>query len=299
MNGNIQVKSSIVGKGTCMHFFIPLIEAPENFKLEKEKDLIMQSLKDKTVLLIDTQAPRRIKLLDELVKLQMKVHACSSDTEALAYVTHHIVFDVCIRERLNTSSRLDTELKQTPTLYIGEDIPDQHLFIEKISSNLLGVLRERPTHNSTPLDILVVEDNPYNLFVIVEMLRKLSYDEKCIDTAKTGTEAIQKSVTKVYDVILMDLLLPSIDGIAATQQILNYYKNKCPKHLRPSIDKYDSLIPTVLALTAMITDETKIKCKQAGMKGFLSKPICKEELDTMLSIVSKRRLQSRKLLLTV
>ena len=142
--------------------------------------------------------------------------------------------------------------------------------------------------------LLVVEDNPYNLFVIVEMLKKLGYDEKYIDTAKTGPEAIQKAVGKVYDIILMDILLPSIDGIAAATQILSYYRSKCPKIWKNMIEKCDCLLPTVLALTALVTTDMQQKCKQAGFKGFLSKPIDKEELETMLTIICKRRVQSRK-----
>ena len=46
----------------------------------------------------------------------------------------------------------------------------------------------------------------------------------------------------------------------------------------------------------MVTTETQNKCKQAGFKGFLSKPLDKEELDTMLSIVAKRRHQSKQIL---
>lgn len=302
MNGDIEIKNSTVGKGTCMHFYIPLNEASENFKMEKEKESAMQSLKDKTILVVDTQTSRRIKLVDELMKLQTKVHSCSTFEEGLAYINHHIMFDICMIEKTEKANQLITELKQTPIVEIeftDKDISSVS-FSYSVSSSLLGAMRNRSGSNSNlnriPMDILVVEDNPYNLYVIVEMLRKLGYDEKNIDTAKTGTESIQKSITKVYDIILMDLLLPMISGTDATAQILNYYKNKCPKHLKPMMDKYDSLFPTVIALTAMVTDQARSKCKQVGFKGFLSKPIDKEELDTMLTIVTKRRLQSRKLL---
>jgi CheY-like chemotaxis protein len=144
------------------------------------------------------------------------------------------------------------------------------------------------------MDILIVEDNPYNMMVIHEMLKKLGYEERYIDKATTGAEAIQKAITKQYDVILMDLLLPTVDGLAAGTQILSYYRNRCPKQLKFTIEKYESLLPTIVALTAMVTADTQNKCKAAGFRGFLSKPLDKEELETMLAIVAKRRAQSRK-----
>ena len=179
-------------------------------------------------------------------------------------------------------------------------IKNQNIFSDTCSQYLSGIfiniLKEKKLNNSISslMDILIVEDNTYNMFVIKETLKKIGYDEKNIHEAKTGSEAIQKAVTKFYDVILMDLLLPSVDGITAGTQIINYYKSKCPKNLKPFL--YDSLIPTIIALTAMVTTETQNKCKQAGFKGFLSKPLDKEELDTMLSIVAKRRHQSKQIL---
>lgn len=320
MGGDIEVKSSTMGKGTCMHFIIPFTEASQNYKHQKEKEAFMHTLKDKNVLLVDTQVQRRLKILDQLVTLETKPCACSTVEEALAYLNHHITFDICLTEKLKYRMEdLTRELKQTPIIYLDDNtpstpspspsspssspiLPQPQVDCSTLFQLLINCLKTKSkgiTDSVKQFNILVVEDNPYNLFVIVEMLKKMGYQDSFIDTAKSGTEAIQKSVSKVYDIILMDLLLPSVDGISATSQILRYYKNKCPKHLSINIDKYDSLLPTIIALTAMITDQTREKCRQVGMKGFLSKPIDKEELETMLNIITKRRIQSSKLLSSV
>ena len=88
--------------------------------------------------------------------------------------------------------------------------------------------------------------------------------------------------------------MESIDGISAGIQILNYHRSRCPKKLKGTLVKYESLLPTIVAVTAMLTNETQIKCKKAGFKAFLSKPLNQDELEIMLNIIAKRRDQSRK-----
>jgi len=320
MGGDIHIKSTTLGRGTCMHFFLLLNLAPEYFQRSKEKESMMNTLKDKNVLLIDSQTPRRIKLLGDLVKMNMKPYACSTTIEGLSYLSH-MTFDFVLLEEnklenesivkeimnfylpliyLQDKKNLEPKLHEiTKDLTVGVYLSDDEIFSDqcdhKIATTFISLIKEKKETKVSPipLDILVVEDNCYNLFVIMEMLKKLNYDEKMIDKAVNGSEAVLKGVSKVYDVILMDLLLPSIDGISACTQILNYHKSRVPKHLKASLEKYESLLPTVLALTALVTSSTKEKCKNAGMKGFLSKPIDKDELETMLSIVAKKRQNSK------
>jgi signal transduction histidine kinase/CheY-like chemotaxis protein len=288
MGGEIEVKWSEIGKGTCMHFFIPMNIPPPEFNELKNKDECMELIRDKKILLIDSDMTRRMKWTEALVNLQTRLQSCSTPEEGSLFLKS-MEFDACI-----VSPPIDSLTTTIPTLIIDKTISLQTLCIS------LGSLLKKSSNQKSPsssdqkppaisADILVVEDNPYNMMVICEMLKKFGFDDKMIDKAVTGPEAIQKGISKQYDIILMDLLLPIVDGISAGSQILTHYRNRCPKHLRFSIEKYDSLLPTIIALTAMVTSETQAKCKSSGFKGFLSKPIDKEELDTMLKIVLKRR----------
>lgn len=290
MGGDIQIKSSVAGQGTCMHFYIPLEEPPEQFKLSKEKELSMEFIRDKKILLIDAHTSRRIQWVESLVKLHTQPYACGTVEESMAYL-HSVPLDIVLAD-----SSINLPLSSIPALPTGyvdkTNLADLPVLLSKL---LKGKPRITPKHSTViQMDILIVEDNPYNMMVITEMLKKLGYEERTIDKAITGTESIQKAITKQYDVILMDLLLPTVDGISAGTQILNYYRTRCPKNLKYTVDKYESLLPTVIALTAMVTSDTQNRCKIAGFKGFLTKPLDKEELETMLTIVSKRRQQSRK-----
>jgi signal transduction histidine kinase/CheY-like chemotaxis protein len=317
MGGDINIKHSVVGKGTCVYFYIPFIPPSENFKLKKEKELIMISLKDKHILLLDPQKERRLKILHELIKAEMKPFTCSNIEECKTYM-NHVFFDLALADESPEFVQLvkegqiplcllekDDGLKKEwdtvtenngPIILSNNDIFNETQSGYVIIKSLIETLKLNSTPGNIPctqpLDILVVEDNSHNMFLVIEILKKLGY--KNIDTAKSGPEAIQKAVCKVYDVILMDLLIPSIDGISAGIQILNYHKGRCPKNLKRTLDKYESLLPTIVAVTAMLTNETQTKCKQAGFNAFLSKPLNQDELEIMLNIIAKRRYQSRK-----
>lgn len=292
MGGEINIKSSSVGQGTCMHFYIPLESPPEQFRLSKEKEQSMELIKEKKILLVDANTVRRIKWLEELVKLQSRPYACATIEEGVAYM-QSMPFDLILTQthaKLSNPSNIPVGYVDADYVLDSSSIPIflSRLFKGKASKSL------QSTSTVIPMDILVVEDNPYNMLVICEMLKKLGYEERNIDKALTGAEAIQKAIIKQYDVILMDLLLPTVDGISAGIQILSYYRNRCPKNLKHVIDKYESLLPTIVALTAMVTADTQNKCRSAGFKGFLTKPLDKEELETMLTIIAKRRQQSHK-----
>lgn len=293
MGGDIYIQSSGVSQGTCMHFYIPMEKPSEQFRLSKEKETSMEFMRDKKILLIDPQLPRRIQWLESLVHFHTQPYACGTVEEGMAYL-NAMAMDIILMD----SEFIVLPSLPIPSLPIGHidkiELADLPLVLSKLFK---GTPKPQPFKSSNaviPMDILIVEDNPYNMMVISEMLKKLGYEERWIDKAVTGAESIQKALTKQYDVILMDLLLPLVDGIAAGTQILHYYRARCPKNLKYTVDKYESLLPTIIALTAMVTSETQNRCKIAGFKGFLTKPLDKEELETMLTIVSKRRQSSRK-----
>jgi len=105
-----------------------------------------------------------------------------------------------------------------------------------------------------PLQILIAEDNPINLKLATIVLNKLGYQP---DMAYDGKEALQKSLSKNYDLILMDIMMPVMNGLEATRVI------------RSTFD----VQPKIVAMTANAMPEDRNKCIVAGMDDYLSKPI--------------------------
>ncbi len=103
--------------------------------------------------------------------------------------------------------------------------------------------------------VLVVEDQ----IVAAQIARRILQEHQCAsDIAKTGEEALEKIKTEVYDLVLMDIGLPDIDGIEVTRLMRN--------HLDPKTTP-------IIALTAHITPEKAKVCLDAGMQDVISKPL--------------------------
>jgi DNA-binding NtrC family response regulator len=83
-----------------------------------------------------------------------------------------------------------------------------------------GILEDRT------LDVLLAEDDLVNQRVMLLMLKKIGHK---VDTASTGLEVLQSVEKSSYDVILMDIQMPEMDGIAATKEIIRLWPDRCPK----------------------------------------------------------------------
>ena len=107
-----------------------------------------------------------------------------------------------------------------------------------------------------PLRILLAEDNPLNQKVARLLLGKLGYSA---DLAANGLEVLAALERQDYDVVLMDVMMPELDGLEATRRIVGRW----PREQRPRI----------VALTASAMREDRERCLAAGMDEYLSKPI--------------------------
>ena len=117
--------------------------------------------------------------------------------------------------------------------------------------------------------ILLVEDNELNSEIAVALLSEYGFR---VDTAEDGAEAVEKvknSTPGDYDLVLMDVQMPVMNGYEATERIR-------------SLDDPSLAGITILAMTANAFDEDKKKALACGMNGFLSKPIVIEELISTL-----------------
>jgi CheY-like chemotaxis protein len=112
-----------------------------------------------------------------------------------------------------------------------------------------------------PLRILAAEDNPVNQQLIVLLLEKLGYRA---DVVSNGVEVLEALDRQVYDVVLMDVLMPEMDGLTAARRIRELQE----------IDPR----PYIVGVTANALQGDREECLAAGMDDYLSKPIRFEEL---------------------
>jgi CheY-like chemotaxis protein len=118
-----------------------------------------------------------------------------------------------------------------------------------------------------PLRILLAEDNAVNQKLALKLLSQMGYDA---DVAANGLEAVQAVERQPYDLVLMDVQMPEMDGLEATRRIVSQM---------PAEDR-----PWIVAMTANAMDGDRERCLEAGMMGYVSKPIRVNELaDALLT----------------
>ncbi len=116
------------------------------------------------------------------------------------------------------------------------------------------------------INILLAEDNMINRKVAVRLLEKMGFN---VDTAENGRKALDALEASEYDVVLMDVQMPEMDGFEATAEIRNAEKEK-GGHL------------PIIAMTAHAMKGDRERCLEGGMDDYVSKPIAKEELQAAL-----------------
>ncbi|AGL16439.1 CHASE3 domain-containing protein [Actinoplanes sp. N902-109] len=133
-----------------------------------------------------------------------------------------------------------------------------------------------PRPATRPLRVLVADDNTVNQRVARLMLNQLGHR---VDTVATGAEAVEAIHQAGYDVVLMDVHMPVLDGLAATRAI----RREVPAGRQP----------VIVALTAGVLVEDQAACMAAGMDHYLAKPIRADALADLLATVAELRQAQR------
>ncbi len=141
--------------------------------------------------------------------------------------------------------------------------PVSKKLIAEIESKKTKLVGEQPREN---ISILIVEDNPINQKVAQKVLERLGFNS---DIASNGFEAVEKVQQKEYNLVLMDMEMPEMDGIEATEHIIKLGAKASN--------------PVIIAITANVSAEDRARCFEAGMRDFISKPITLASMETALT----------------
>jgi PAS domain S-box-containing protein len=301
MGGTIWVESR-VGEGSTFHFTIQAEQAPGLAPAHEHG--APPQLRGRRVLVVDDNATNRRILVRQAESWGMLARDTAYPAQALEWIRRGDPFDLAILDmqmpemdgvtlareigRYRDARALSLVLLTSlgPREEVRGDVEFAAALTKPIKPSQLydtlmnvfggapaGVQaaapREGPVERlaeRVPLRILVAEDNVVNQQLALLLLRKLGYRA---DVTANGLETLQALEREPYDVVLMDVQMPTMDGLQATRRI----HQRWPQGRRPHI----------IAATASAMQEEREACLAAGMDDYLSKPIRMEELAAALS----------------
>jgi len=303
MRGRVWVES-VVGQGSTFHFEIevpPVASTTAASVMGRAPALAGQR-----VLIVDDNATSCRVLCQLAVGWGLLPRATTSAAEALAWLREGGKFELAIIDskladidgyrlaaeirRWRTPAQLRLALLTVPgearaaaELGIGGSVskPIKPAALFTLLSELLqghAVRRASPATATVnlagehPISILLAEDNPVNQRVATLMLLRLGYR---IDVVENGREALAAVERNAYDLVLMDVQMPEMDGLEAAREICARW----PRDARPRI----------VAMTANASTGDRDACLAAGMDDFVSKPVRAEHLRAALLATPLRR----------
>lgn len=175
-------------------------------------------------------------------------------------------------ELMGGSAGVESTPGQGSTFWFTAVLKKADQFSDEATSDTSSTAEQEILRDYAGKSILLVEDEPINREIAEMLLVSLGLR---VDLAENGKEAVEKARSNDYDIILMDMQMPVLDGLDATRQI-----RFLPRHRATPI----------LAMTANAFTENKNQCFDAGMDDFVSKPVAPEVLyETLLRQFKKHR----------
>jgi CheY-like chemotaxis protein/HPt (histidine-containing phosphotransfer) domain-containing protein len=294
------------GRGSTFHFTIQAeaVEGPVRRYLRG----VQPDLGGKRVLIVDDNATNRRILTLQTERWGMVARATGSPAQALEWIQRGDPFDVGLLDMqmpdmdgvmLAREIRRVRDAEMLPLVLLPsfDRAGEAHVLAEagiaalltkpirawRLYDVLLEVLAEegpalarrevsalpqfdRDMGRRHPLRILLAEDNPVNQMLVLRLLERLGYRT---DVAANGLEVIESLRRQPYDVVLMDVQMPEVDGLEAARAIGHTWS---PERR-----------PRIIATTANVTKEDREACLAAGMDDYLGKPIRVGELVAALN----------------
>ncbi len=306
MGGRMWVESN--GESGSSFFFTIVAKAAPTEHHDRYQDRQKtEKLQGKRLLIVEDNSTHRKILELQAQSWGMFAHATESGAEALKLLNLRGHFDLAILDmqmpemdglKLAQEIRKIPEYKKLPLVMLSSlsisrseieaaqvdfaatlNKPIKQFQLQDVLSHILGDRADRemvtprlkPSNYDLyqptfPLRILLAEDNLVNQKVAIHILKRIGYQA---DIAMNGVEVLELLQHKTYDVILMDLQMPKMDGLEATRRIFAEF----PEHR----------CPTIIAMTANALECDKQDCLAAGMYDYVTKPVKVEQLALALS----------------
>jgi signal transduction histidine kinase/CheY-like chemotaxis protein/HPt (histidine-containing phosphotransfer) domain-containing protein len=299
MGGTVGVEST-PGKGSTFRFSILAETNPEWAAVQRGSSVDFEG---RRVLIVDDNDTNRRLLRATAEFWGMQVRDTAYPAEALAWVARGDPFDIAVLDylmpemdgcELGRQFRRHRDAHRLPMILASSApvtrrmAPEFDVIVAKPlrRSTLFDAFQDAldggrepapaaaagsvPAPVSSDLRILLVEDNEANQKVVLRMLASLGYRA---DLAMTGVAALKAIDENTYDLVLMDVHMPEMDGLEATRRI---------RLMEPSRQ------PRIFAMTASTLDSERQQCIDAGMEQHIAKPIRKQVLADALAGVQRR-----------
>jgi len=303
MGGTMWVESQ-VGIGSIFHFKIRAEGASMPMPVYYQGPF--SDLNGKRILIVDDSATNRRILTYRAQSWGMTPKDTADPLEALSWIRKNEPFDVAVLDMqmpdmdgltLAVEIRKERNSKMLPMIMLSSvGLPEAEVSAVDFAALLIKPIKASKLFNTLvevfsedlqslklrdesqvsmfdpemgrrlPLKILLVEDNTNNQKLALRLLDRLGYQA---DLAVNGLEAVQFVKRQPYDVVLMDLQMPKMDGLEASRIIC--------------ADLNPDRLPRIIAMTASVMAEDRELCRKAGMHDYISKPIRVPELVSVLN----------------
>ena len=309
MGGRMWAESDGPGKGATFMFTIDAPTAELSPTRTRDFVGLQPEMQGKRVLVVDDNATNRRVLVLQTGKWGMHSRATESPHEALRWLEAGESFDLAILDMhmpemdgMELAKQIRARKPSLPLVlfsslgrreagdneglfnaYLAKPIRQSHLF-----DTLVSLLAHEPVPRSAPvqakpqldpsmaarhpLRILLAEDNVVNQKLAMRILQQMGYRA---DLASNGIEAVESVQRQTYDVVLMDVQMPEMDGLEASRRI-------CEKMVPDER-------PRIIAMTANAMQGDREMCMEAGMDDYLTKPIRVDRLVEALTQVQGRK----------